>query len=358
MNRGYNYSPQMGPQRVANMQNIPMGQMPMNYPPNMQGPPMQNPMGMMPGPPPGSMPPPNYGPIPQGFPPGYIPSPQYSNIPKITKIPKQDPEVYHWEPRKDVMNWKAAEAIDVQKIVSDGDLQSVKFYMQQFVKANFTKDDYEKFGSKGALQAFLILQLGCDYLLHQNKELTKEQSQKTQKDYQELYEKHEIEMNKAEQTVKECKDQITILKSQVTQLHDERRKQTEIHKKLCDKIMKLKKQLKNNPKENLPPSNNDKFNDSEPGAVHDKTALQSYKDHQLSLPKNHSKAKPKQRIHDDTSSQKDEYSEGEVTSGMLDTSNSDIDIGSNNGSDGEIIDDDTVNSPNDVGEYSYDENDY
>ena len=357
MNRGYNYGPQMGSQRAPQM---PMGQMPMNYPPNVQGQGIQNPMGMMPGPPPGPMPPPNYGPNMQGFPPGYLPN-SYSNIPKMTKITQQEPEVYHWEPRKDTMNWKAAEAINVQKIVSDGDLQSVKFYMQQFVKANFTKEDYSQFGSKGALQAFLILQLGCDYLLHQNKDLSKEQSQNAQKDYQELYEKHEIEMAKAEQTVKECKDQITILKGQVAQLHDERRKQTEIHKKLCQKIMKLKKQLKHSPEEKDTQSKTKKgqYEDTEPGVIHDKTAYQSYQDHLLSIPKKTPKSKKKESlINENISDQKDDYSEGEVTSGMLDSSNHDSDSDESDGSDGEIVDDDTVNSPNPIADYSYDENDY
>ena len=39
--------------------------------------------------------------------------------------------------------------------------------LASLISANITKDDAKKFGSKGALNMFILMQLGLDYLLTQ-----------------------------------------------------------------------------------------------------------------------------------------------------------------------------------------------
>jgi hypothetical protein len=72
------------------------------------------------------------------------------------------------------MNWKLAEAIDIQRIWASHDLRSVLFYLKKIVNVTITKDDLANFKTRGALNAFLILQLGVDYLLSETQRMEAE----------------------------------------------------------------------------------------------------------------------------------------------------------------------------------------
>jgi hypothetical protein len=72
------------------------------------------------------------------------------------------------------MNWKTAEAIDIQQIWASHDLRSVLFYLKKIVNVTITKDDLANFKTRGALNAFLILQLGVDYLLSETRRMEAE----------------------------------------------------------------------------------------------------------------------------------------------------------------------------------------
>jgi hypothetical protein len=72
------------------------------------------------------------------------------------------------------MNWKTAEAIDIQRIWAAQDLRSVLFYLKKIVNVTITKDDLTHFRTRGALNAFLILQLGVDYLLTETRRMEAE----------------------------------------------------------------------------------------------------------------------------------------------------------------------------------------
>jgi hypothetical protein len=82
---------------------------------------------------------------------------------------------YSWSPRRDRLNWDIAEAIAIDQIWESGDLRSVLFYTtKHFVNATVTKEDLPKFGTPGALHAFLLLQLGVDFLLSETQRLEAE----------------------------------------------------------------------------------------------------------------------------------------------------------------------------------------
>jgi hypothetical protein len=69
------------------------------------------------------------------------------------------------------MKWKRAEAIDIQRIWASHNLRSVLFYLKRIVNVTITKDDLANFKTRGALNAFLILQLGVDYLLAETRRM-------------------------------------------------------------------------------------------------------------------------------------------------------------------------------------------
>lgn len=89
------------------------------------------------------------------------PQPVQINQPDLTN------DKWAWAPRTEKMKWDLAESVDVDEIVRRGDLSALKFYIETFVNSNITEEDSKKFGSKGALNLFLLMQLGVDYLLSQ-----------------------------------------------------------------------------------------------------------------------------------------------------------------------------------------------
>jgi hypothetical protein len=65
-----------------------------------------------------------------------------------------------WAPRKGRMNWKTAEAIDVQRIWASHDLRSVLFYLNRIVNVTITKDDLANFKTRrGAASEFQAMPL-------------------------------------------------------------------------------------------------------------------------------------------------------------------------------------------------------
>jgi hypothetical protein len=55
--------------------------------------------------------------------------------------------VWQWEPRTDSINWKFANAIDVDSIVPEGNLSAVEFFVQSFVWCNVSRSGAEHFGT-------------------------------------------------------------------------------------------------------------------------------------------------------------------------------------------------------------------
>jgi len=219
----------------------------------------------------------HYGPVPLVSPSGtyappypsqpYIPpQPLYTPQPAIiTPRPVLNKEKYAWAPRTEPMKWPLAESLDVDQIVRRGDLQSVEFYMQQFAFANISKEDFKQFGSKGALNAFLILQLGCDYLLSQREGAPPSTAEPDQK----LLEQYNANIKAASDAISAHKETIEKLKNQNKALHDDRSKLKKIIEKYRTKLHTLKKETKK--------PRSLKKTDTETGALHDETALRELK---------------------------------------------------------------------------------
>lgn len=81
-----------------------------------------------------------------------------------------DEEQYSWQNRTERLKWPVAESLEVDQIARKCDLTSALFYTKQFSEARVDDSDLENFGSKGALNAFRILQLGAEYLMKQVKQ--------------------------------------------------------------------------------------------------------------------------------------------------------------------------------------------
>lgn len=149
------------------------------------------------------------------------------------------------------MPWGLAETIDVNEIVKTGDVESVNFYTERFIKANFTDDDYKHFNSKGALNAFLLFQLSAEYYM------AKKDSNLPQV-YEvdaELKAKHEEDISIARQTVQKYKENYDKLNLQNQQLQNDIEKQNLIISKMKNKLRPFHK-----------PKN---MEETEPGLIHE-----------------------------------------------------------------------------------------
>ena len=291
------------------------GMMPMAQPGMV---PMQ---GQMPMKPPGMVPlqaPLPFSPQKVGAPFGVGPGPvvvqqtPYQGQPVVVPHAAPSKEKYAWAPRSEKMKWAVAESIDVEQIVRKGDLASVLFYMDQFVSANITKEDIQNFGSKGALNAFLVMQLGVDYLLNQKQKLESEVAAQ-QPANAEMDAKHVEQYNMmVEAATKEIQARDAKLheyEKRFKQMHDERRKA----KVLLEKYRKKFRELKGNGRRKRPV---DDSLESEPGALHDETAYRELKlmqQQQSKVPASKT-SKKKAREWTDTAPS---LSEGEIETGAI-----------------------------------------
>lgn len=187
----------------------------------------------------------------------------------ILTRPNPAKEKYAWQPRTEPMKWQLAESIDVDQIVRKGDLNSVEFYMEQFTYANIQKDDLKQFGSKGALNAFLILQLGCDYLIAQRNQAP---PPSTNEPDQKLLEQYNQNIKAASDSIMQHKAMIKKLQSQISQLKNDRTKEKAIIDKYRKKLKAMKEKLKDRPSRHTVTKT---MTDTEPGALHDETAIKA-----------------------------------------------------------------------------------
>lgn len=170
----------------------------------------------------------------------YEPYPQPIHI-KQTDLTN---EKWAWAPRTERMKWDLAESIDVDEIVRRGDLNSLKFYLESFVNANITEEDSKKFGSKGALNLFLLMQLGVDYLLtqYQNYSLNAIMSQITKPPQ---VDNSQAILMQSQQKIEEMKNNINRQDSIIFSLRQQNAQLYDDKSKLQKKINKLKSKLRN-----------------------------------------------------------------------------------------------------------------
>jgi hypothetical protein len=64
------------------------------------------------------------------------------------------------------MNWNLVQEIDVGEITRNLDVNQLEYLVQHVAFANITDADSRRFTDKATLKAFLLLQLGIEYLTH------------------------------------------------------------------------------------------------------------------------------------------------------------------------------------------------
>ncbi|OHT07108.1 hypothetical protein TRFO_05338 [Tritrichomonas foetus] len=182
----------------------------------------------------------------------YQQQPIYVQVPYLQpiQIPQQGPidDRWVWVPRSERMKWDLAESIDVDEIVRKGDLNAMKFYLEAFVNANITEEDSKRFGSKGALNLFLLMQLGVDYLLTQFHNYTinsimSQTVQTTQADTQ-LINQYQQNIEAAKNAISQRDAAIFRLRQQIAQLYDEKAEYKKTIKKLKTKVRNEKEYIK------------------------------------------------------------------------------------------------------------------
>ena len=103
----------------------------------------------------------------EGYPP---PDPSlydfYASDPSMQAYFKsQCPPQFTFARRINKMNWDLISKIDVSTIARNGDFASIEYLMHPIAFANITQDDLTHFNDRGALHAFLILQMAVEVLL-------------------------------------------------------------------------------------------------------------------------------------------------------------------------------------------------
>lgn len=176
---------------------------------------------------------------------------QYVQIPFTQTSTQQHPTDYttsemkwYWAPRTGRLKWDLMESIDVDEIVRKGDLGAVEFYLQSLINANITKEDAKNFGSKGALNMFMLMQLGLDYLLTQIHNYSVNAVIDQQKQYSdtvsEVSARYEQTLMHAQQQIAERDATIVRLRQNIQQLNNDAAQAKHIVKKLKQKIKNQK----------------------------------------------------------------------------------------------------------------------
>ena len=171
---------------------------------------------------------------------------QYVQIPYVSPPPTAQSEApmpnlqWFWAPRTGRINWGLMESIDVDEITRKGDIGAVEFYLQSLVKANITSEDATHFGSKGAINLFMLMQLGLDYLLTQVRNYSLNTAIEKQNDYQQtaaqLYSQYEQTLQYAYQQINERDATIARLRQNIQQLNEDNENAQKLIKKMKRRI--------------------------------------------------------------------------------------------------------------------------
>lgn len=135
-----------------------------------------------------------------------------------------------------MMNWKLAESIDIEKMQRSSDVNSIKYLITQFKEAKIDENDTKNFASVGAYKAFRSMQIAVQYLLEENQKLLDQFQYISDEPGQKLLTQYNENLSKAEESIKKRDEKINELKNQVSKLCDER--ETVKHE-----ILRLRKKL-------------------------------------------------------------------------------------------------------------------
>jgi hypothetical protein len=173
------------------------------------------------------------------------------------------PQTCEWSRRTDPIKWTEIESITVDQIAQAGDLDSVLFYMDQLATAEISEDDSHHFTTPSALNAFMILQLGADYLIQHWNELSfpdksaVEQFQKTEHEFS-------LVMARATKAVADRDAQIRKLQAFIGQEEAKSGKLKALLEKGRNKVRSLGQKHRRRRRDDT---------DAEPGAINDTVAM-------------------------------------------------------------------------------------
>jgi hypothetical protein len=144
---------------------------------------------------------------------------------------------YQWERRSERINWALFDAVDPTQMAQQGDLNSVLFFADKLTCANISEAEAKEFGTRSALNAFMVLQLACDYYQSRNDvDAALEYTERVKEfNRQILFAKDELE--KARERVDELTALVARQKQQEQKLHAMLKKSLARCKKLRNKAM-------------------------------------------------------------------------------------------------------------------------
>ena len=156
-----------------------------------------------------------------------MPYPVYHQVVSMDPSPS-----FRWCPRKMPMNWSLIEDVNVDEIIRSMDISSLEYLVQHIAFANLSDSDAQRFGNRGSLKAFKLLQLGVEYLTHLKRplpvqpdsgELRKELSESKRRieELENLLYDSQLEAQKNKATARIFKNRLESLQRQVAGFDDD-----------------------------------------------------------------------------------------------------------------------------------------
>ena len=178
-----------------------------------------------------------------------MPYPVYHQVVSMDPSPS-----FRWCPRKMPMNWSMIEDVNVDQIARDMDVSSLEYLVQHIAFANLSDSDNQRFGNRGALKAFKLLQLGVEYLTHLKRPLPTQpdsdelrkalsQSQRRVEELEALLYESELKRERAQASVKIFKHRFEALQRQVEDEEDDEGEVRGIENKSVDPFASVQKEL-------------------------------------------------------------------------------------------------------------------
>lgn len=178
-----------------------------------------------------------------------MPYPVYHQVVNMDPSPS-----FRWCPRKMPLNWNLIEEVDVDKIAQDMDVSSLEYLVQHIAFANISSADTQRFGNRGALKAFKLLQLGVEYLTHLKRPLPTQpdsgdlkkalsQSQRRVEELENLLYESELKRERASASVKIYKNRFEALQKQVNDEDDDEGEVKGIENRSVDPFASIQREV-------------------------------------------------------------------------------------------------------------------
>lgn len=152
------------------------------------------------------------------------------------------------------LNWNLIDDVNVDQIARDMDVNSLEYLVQHIAFANLTDADTQRFGSRGALKAFKLLQLGVEYLTHLKRPLPTQpdsadlrkalsESQKRVEELEALLYESELKRERAQSSAKIYKHRYEALQRQIEDEEDDEGEIKGIENRSVDPFASVQKEI-------------------------------------------------------------------------------------------------------------------